>query len=339
MKNKIKKYIYPIIFSAAFLISYIFLTFLLSYVIDFPSGSYAPAALAVLYTFAWLIIALPIYCIRYRKIIIDEKLKFIFAAYNCLLIIVSHLLPFNLQDPKIIICFAIWVLFWNIWLFKPQKKSCDETETPCEKTVDISFLFQNKTKHKVAICFTILYTLIQVIDLSPWNVTALNDLVLNTLPLISVVLFLLFLLLKDEKYTFKKWLLPTSLGIRLFINVYVIASNLIDIELLIKYIPLYYVSIIFSCLTILASAFMFIGSLFNFKYINLLKYGALATALLSLFVLIFNAVYANAFANQPIDWISALTQNLFQIISSLIQSAYFMGIFILTTNKKKEDLV
>lgn len=113
--KKAKKYIYPPIFSAAFLTLYIFLLFLVGKVISFPHGSYAPAAWLVLFTLAWLIVPLPIYCIKYSKIIIDEKLKFLFSAYNSLLIIVSHVLPFNLQNEKeIVTYFILWVLFWNV---------------------------------------------------------------------------------------------------------------------------------------------------------------------------------------------------------------------------------
>ncbi|MBQ7106990.1 MAG: hypothetical protein IJN93_05700 [Clostridia bacterium] len=113
--KKTKKFIYPVIFSALFLILYISFVLLLTTVISFPNGSYAPAALAVLFTFAWLIIALPIYCIRYSKIIVDEKLKFLFPVYNSLLIILSHMLPFNLQgETRIITHFVLWVLFWNM---------------------------------------------------------------------------------------------------------------------------------------------------------------------------------------------------------------------------------
>ena len=114
MIQKAKKYICPVIFSATFLVSYILLVFLLSKVISFPRGSYAPAALAVLYTFAWLIVALPIYCRTYNKIIIDVKFKFVFSAYNSLVIIVSHVLPFNVRGEwRILTHFALWVLFWN----------------------------------------------------------------------------------------------------------------------------------------------------------------------------------------------------------------------------------
>ena len=113
--KKTKKYIYPIGFSAIFLILYITFAILLTKVISFPHVSYAPAAWIVLFTFAWLIFALPIYCIRYSKIIMDDKLKFVFCAYNSLLIIAAHILPFNLQgEITIITRFILWVLFWNI---------------------------------------------------------------------------------------------------------------------------------------------------------------------------------------------------------------------------------
>ena len=140
LMKKVKKYVYPIIFSATFLISYIFLIFLLSKVISFPHGSYAPAAWAVLYTFAWLIVALPIYCTRYTKIIIDEKLKFLFSAYNSLFIIVSHILPFNVWGEwRIITHFVLWVLFWNIvvlaWLRISRKYKQKNTENETEDSV------------------------------------------------------------------------------------------------------------------------------------------------------------------------------------------------------------
>ena len=113
--KKFKKYIYPIAFGAIFLILFPSFMLLLNKLISFPHGSYAPAAWAVLFTLAWLILALPIYCIRYSKIIVDEKLKFLFSTYNSLLIIVLHILPFNLQgETTIIVLFILWVLFWNI---------------------------------------------------------------------------------------------------------------------------------------------------------------------------------------------------------------------------------
>lgn len=133
--KKIKKYIYPLIFSIGFLVVYFFIAFLLSKVFSFPRGSYAPAAWLVLFTLAWLILSLPIYCVIYSKIIIDEKLKFLFSAYNSLLIVVSHILPFNLQgETTIITCFVLWVLFWNIapLLLRLISRKYEEKDTETE---------------------------------------------------------------------------------------------------------------------------------------------------------------------------------------------------------------
>ena len=116
--KKAKKYIWPLIFPVAFLAFYvlimIFLLFLDGKLNVFPHGSYAPAAWIVLLTLAWIIVLLPIYCIGYSKIIFEEKLNFLFSAYNSLTIILSHILPFNLQgETTIIALFVFWVLFCN----------------------------------------------------------------------------------------------------------------------------------------------------------------------------------------------------------------------------------
>lgn len=111
--KKAKKYIYPIIFSIGFVVSWIALVIIIN--TTFSGDGYGGLGLGMLILFAWLIFALPIYCIRYSKIIINEKLKFLFSAYNSLLIIVFHILPFNLQgEITIITLFILWVLFWNV---------------------------------------------------------------------------------------------------------------------------------------------------------------------------------------------------------------------------------
>ena len=53
--------------------------------------------------------------IKLYKFLCEEKFNFLFSAYNSLTIIVSHILPFNLQgETTIIVLFILWVLFWNI---------------------------------------------------------------------------------------------------------------------------------------------------------------------------------------------------------------------------------
>ena len=112
MKNA-KKYIYPLICSVGFLVFWSALVFTINAV--FSKNGYGGLGLGVSILFAWLIFGLPIYCIKYIRIIFDEKLKFLFCAYNSLMITVFHILPFNLQGEAIIILlFILWVLLWNI---------------------------------------------------------------------------------------------------------------------------------------------------------------------------------------------------------------------------------
>ena len=112
--KKAKKNIYPILFSIGFLIFWILTVTIINETFKGDTG-YGGLGIGLLLLFAWLIFGLPICCIRYSKIIIDEKLKFLFCAYNSLMIIVFHMLPFNLQgETTIIVLFILWVLFWNI---------------------------------------------------------------------------------------------------------------------------------------------------------------------------------------------------------------------------------
>ncbi len=129
--RKLKKYIYPLVFSFGFIAFWVALVKIIN--VTSTGEGYGGLGLAMLILFAWLIVALPIYCIRYSKIIVDEKLKSLFCAYNFLLIIVAHVLPFNLQgETRIVIYFILWVLFWSVfplfWRLISRKHEENDTE-------------------------------------------------------------------------------------------------------------------------------------------------------------------------------------------------------------------
>ncbi len=133
--RKIKKYIYPLIFSIGFIA---FWGALVTIINAIPSEGYGGLGLGVLILFAWILIVIPIHSIRYSKLIIDEKLKFLFSAYNSLLIIVAHILPFNLQgETRIIIYFILWVLFWNVVPLILRLISCKSKEKDTENESQI----------------------------------------------------------------------------------------------------------------------------------------------------------------------------------------------------------
>ena len=113
--KKYKKFTYPFAFAVTFLIFFASLIFVLENVIPSPSGSYGPIALLFLFLLALLLFAIPFYCVKYSKIIISEKLKFLFAAYNGLVLTLTYILPNCLEDETYIygaILFA-WVEIWK----------------------------------------------------------------------------------------------------------------------------------------------------------------------------------------------------------------------------------
>ena len=111
--KKAKKYIYPFIFSIAFIVFWIAVVSIINAT---SSGeNYGGIGIGLLILFAWLCIVLPIYCIRYSKIIINEKLRFLFPFYNAFALSYFYLLPFNFEDETYIYASFLfgWVALWT----------------------------------------------------------------------------------------------------------------------------------------------------------------------------------------------------------------------------------
>ena len=332
MKTKIKKFLYPFVFSALFPILYFSFIFLIGTFIPFPYGSYAPAALAVLFTLAWLILALPIWCIKYSKMIVDEKLKFVFAAYNALLIIVTHILPFNIQNEMwVFYYFVIWVLFWNtaplVFRLACRKNSK-------EKTRGTDLLLQSNKKNIIAIFTTCLYIISLAREPMAWQFESIRYILTYTLPLFSAFLFLIFLFSKNATDPLKSLLLPFSLAGELATGLFSICLSLSSLDMQLKYIPMYPVIFTFSCLKVLTVAVMFAGTLFDLRHIKLLKYGAAGHALLSAALLVFNLINVGGIAYHQIDSGGTLAINTEFVMNSICEVLYFVGFFIITTNRK-----
>ena len=110
--KKAKKYIYPIVFSMFFVALYEMLV-RSSYMFSGRVNNILSAC-AMLFLMAWIFVVLPFYCVKYSKIIIGEKLKFLFSIYNCIVLGAIPILPFSLQnDGKVVVVFFIWVAIWT----------------------------------------------------------------------------------------------------------------------------------------------------------------------------------------------------------------------------------
>ncbi len=132
--KKAKKYIYPFAFLIGFFVFYTILGIILETVFD--NGSYAGTvfgAFAILITF---VIIVPIYCIKYGNIIKNQKLKFLFSAYNTTVFSASYILPFRLEDETYIYAIFLfaWVMFWSMLPLIVRLDSRKNTEnTPKNK--------------------------------------------------------------------------------------------------------------------------------------------------------------------------------------------------------------
>ena len=111
--KKLKKFIYPFIFSIVFIVFWIAVALTINATTS--NEGYGGLGLAILILFAWIFIVLPIYCVKYSKIIIDEKLRFLFPFYNAFILSFFYLIPFSLEDETYIYGFIlfVWVALWT----------------------------------------------------------------------------------------------------------------------------------------------------------------------------------------------------------------------------------
>lgn len=88
--KKAKKYIYPPIFSICFFVVFVVLVI----VINKFYNNYGGLGLALLFIMLWILVATPIFCFKYSKLIYKEKWKFLFIIYNSLVTSLCHTGPF-----------------------------------------------------------------------------------------------------------------------------------------------------------------------------------------------------------------------------------------------------
>lgn len=207
-------------------------------------------------------------------------------------------------------------------------------------------IFSNKKKNIYAICFSLFYIVMLTLEID-FRVSlfqnlryTINSLYVYLTPMILPVFILVLIFTSKKDYKLKTWLLPISLGVNLISSVFTLISNIPNMKLIIslyglKQLPIY----LCSFLMCVAIALMFLGTLFNLKYINLLKYGALGYAILCLCSTIIEFISVGGFAyiqSVPAEY-SAI--NIVALVRLISCALFYMGIFILATNKKNIDLV
>ena len=146
-----------------------------------------------------------------------------------------------------------------------------------------------------------------------------------TLPAISAVFPLVFLLTKNKEYILKDYMLSIALAGEAVSKVFSDCSSLDSFSFMLKIDPLYPATIILSCLITIMVILMLEGTLFDFKYVKLLKIGSLSCVVLCGARLVLELVDMLFFA----EWM-----NLYYPVFFLTRTLYFAGIYVLTTNER-----
>ena len=111
--KKVKKYIYPFIFSICFFVFYFFLAF---YISTAGFDGYGGLGVALLIIALWVLLVVPIYCFIYSKLIYEKKRKFLFIIYNSFVVSLCYTGPFmsgaGPSSLNVIIKIAVFLFYW-----------------------------------------------------------------------------------------------------------------------------------------------------------------------------------------------------------------------------------
>lgn len=321
--NKIKKFTYPPIFSICFFAAGIILGLLLDSFL--PSGDYAGLAYLFIFFFLWVFLLVPVYCVKYSKLIKNEKHRFLLAFYNPFVLSLIHGLPFFAWEEArlYVVAFLIWSTIWTVVPLIMRIPSLVSYEkTPEETTPNTNRLLQNKSAKIIALSFTFIYAFSLVFSRELLEMLILQNL-LHFLPVATAILSIVFFFAPNKNFWWKKWVLPTAFLLNLIYNFVYFILSYGDISLISLGLTdsIFVIRFVCTMLCLATFAFMFAGTLFDFKYIGLLRYGALAN---TVFTLISLATVVFTPSHLPFS-------SLLKIFGKML---FYIGFFVLTTNKK-----
>ena len=202
-------------------------------------------------------------------------------------------------------------------------------------------MFKENRKNIVSIICAVLYTVKLILNIDfqlPFVQNfryIINSLVIDIMPLITPVLCLVFLFSLNKEYKFKRWLLPIAFGVNA-INVFLSLCGSFSVIGLLQHLAAGYIEILFCrCLILVSIIFIFIGTLSNFKYSSFIKYGTLCCAVLNFFILTIEFISIGGFKYLQSVPMGVPAVNLIPLITFLTSVLFYIGIFILTINKKE----
>ena len=197
---------------------------------------------------------------------------------------------------------------------------------------DIMKIFSSK-KHLVSFTFIAFYFIFSFLG-AVRTFSTFTGLLYDFIGLIPSALILCYLLFEQKTFKFKNLIFPLAFGIIAFRSLYGVVFSVINTP---KYLSFVDATIILFVLVVVLMFFnilCFCGTLFKFKSSLLLKIGCMGYILTTVASQIYEFYLVGG-----MEYIKTSPINVFAFIQIFSIILFYVGIFILTTNKKDTDLV
>ena len=202
---------------------------------------------------------------------------------------------------------------------------------------DIMKIF-NSTKHLVSFVFVAFYFIFNIIN-ALITFSKFSNLLNSLISLIPSALILFYLIFEYKDFKLNKHIFKLVFGIIAFRNLYTVTVSIIGTPQYLLFANGTIVLFVFSLLLLLFNILCFCGTLLKFRFLFLFKIGCIGYILTTIimqvyeFVLLGGMDYINSV---PKEMLPINNLSLIKLLSIIL---FYVGIFILTTNKKDTDLV
>ena len=192
--------------------------------------------------------------------------------------------------------------------------------------------------HLIGFALILAYCLVNILSVFITTLK-LSGIINNFVSLVPVFLILGYILFEHKDFKYKGYLFPLAFGIISFKNLYSVVISVIGTPKNLVFEKEFIILFVISLFLLLFNLLCFIGTLFDFKLLILLKIGCIGYISTVIIMQIYDFVTLGG-----MDYIISIPKEMLPInIISLVKSVsiilFYAGIFILTTDKKKVDLV
>lgn len=198
-------------------------------------------------------------------------------------------------------------------------------------------IFKSKT-HLIGFFLIVAYCIFNILSVFITTIKFSN--ITNTfVSLIPIFLILCYLFFEDKTFKFKKYMFPLAFGIIVYKNLYSVVVSIVGTPKNLCFEKEIIILFAISLFLLLFNILCFIGTLFNFRFLIFLRAGCIGYTSTILIMQIYEFI-----ALGGMDYINSIPKdmlpiNIISFVKYLSIILFYLGIFILTTNKKNTDLV